>query len=775
MTPFDDDDKRQQAIHYYRGIANANLEDDCLHDINLFYLASALHEQFDRDGYIALLSEAIDLYRKTLKFRRTGHPLRDTSLNALGIGLHDQFRQNGGKEKIHEAILLHQEALDLRPPGHPLRLTSLNNMGVIYSLLFKSDGNPDVLAKTIHTHTEQLSLCPPNHRLRVPGLCNLAIALHESFGLHGREEDLTKSIRLHREAVSLFPQGNPRRGIILNALSNALRDRFKLYRDLDSFSEAVSIQREVLALRPAGHPGRATSLHNLALTLLNSLEPSESNLSEITVYLEEAIGLYPPDITLHWDSHCYLACALSQLATIRKDNSVFLKAIELHRESVSSSHLDSPYRDDYFFQMGKTFWELYKFSGNQEDLTAAFRGHHEALQIRGMGHPRRVFSHHAISQILLNPRVHRIDEGLDHVESANLDPYCPARKRLELLLKIVPILESTASCENPINKQRTSRRVLEVYIQAIELLPQAAHLGMNLVSRLRELVGTEHLCRVAAIRALLLDKPAVAVEILEEGRTVLWAQSLCLRRTNDLQSLRDDERLTLSRLFHTLEHQSQIIPETSESKTELERRLDDLRRLNAEAQSMLRQIRSRPGFARFMKIESFEKLTNASQSGPVVFLVATDLACFAVVLTGWASPATVVRLDEVTPCLLQEWRIRIRDSSQRDDSYDVREHDSSQDIEFDRLGCYKLTPGALSVETQVYRTLSKLWQAIVQPVIHALDLKVFFNLLLSRISNLSALFIIEGNRRCQTARSLVSCWRLCILAAPCSRNLWTNR
>jgi hypothetical protein len=61
---------------------------------------------------------------------------------------------------------------------------------------------------------------------------------------------------------------------------------------------------------------------------------------------------------------------------------------------------------------------------------------------------------------------------------------------------------------------------LDVYVAAIQLLPRVAHAGLDLSARLRELSGSEQLCRAAAMQAILLNQLPVAVEVFEEGKAV---------------------------------------------------------------------------------------------------------------------------------------------------------------------------------------------------------------------------------------------------------------
>jgi hypothetical protein len=93
-----------------------------------------------------------------------------------------------------------------------------------------------------------------------------------------------------------------------------------------------------------------------------------------------------------------------------------------------------------------------------------------------------------------------------------------------------------------------SQPTLDVYLKVIQLLPRVAHVGLDPLTQLRELSGSEQLCRTAATRAVLLNQLTTAIEAYEDGKAVFWMQALRLR-SNALDDLPAAERNKLRQLF----------------------------------------------------------------------------------------------------------------------------------------------------------------------------------------------------------------------------------
>jgi hypothetical protein len=246
-----------------------------------------------------------------------------------------------------------------------------------------------------------------------------------------------------------------------------------------------------------------------------------------------------------------------------------------------------------------------------------------------------------------------------------------------------------------------SELALDVYVEAIQLLPRAAHAGLDLSTRLRELSGSEQLCRAGAMRAMLLGQLPMAVEVYEEGKTVFWSQALRLRSTVlDVLPVADSKKL--KHLFQLLNEDSAGISMDGKNKlADQERRIEYRRQLNDQAERLIEEIRGRPGFDRFLRIPQFQHLSQAATNSFVVALVATEFRYFAIVIQANEAPEDVP-LPFVNGEMLRKLVVQTSGSGMRDIA--------------DR--------GVVKERIHPRVPLEQLWRTIVRPVLLHLGLEV---------------------------------------------------
>jgi hypothetical protein len=76
---------------------------------------------------------------------------------------------------------------------------------------------------------------------------------------------------------------------------------------------------------------------------------------------------------------------------------------------------------------------------------------------------------------------------------------------------------------------RRTREGADGYAQAVALLPEVAWHGLDRATREQQLTHWSGLAADAAACAIADDRLDLAVELLEQGRSVLWTQALTLR------------------------------------------------------------------------------------------------------------------------------------------------------------------------------------------------------------------------------------------------------
>jgi hypothetical protein len=208
---------------------------------------------------------------------------------------------------------------------------------------------------------------------------------------------------------------------------------------------------------------------------------------------------------------------------------------------------------------------------------------------------------------------------------------------------------------------------LEAYHIAIDLLPQLAWLGSSMPDRHHQLkYASDTVCHAAAA-AVKAGHNGLAVEWLEQGRSVIWGQLLQLRTPLDFLKSRHPE--LGQNLEHTLLHLEELESQWSITNMAIKplgtqmlasksgilaKSSHDLAYDRAQ---LLTKIRAQPGFETFMLPKPLSQLTPAACSGPIVMLVLSpvDNRCNAlIILPNLEDDVISLALESFTPWLAEQ-------------------------------------------------------------------------------------------------------------------------
>jgi tetratricopeptide (TPR) repeat protein len=676
--------------------------------VALLNAGAQLLESFKQYGGLDTLQEAVDMLRRALALFPQGQHHRGSALNNLATALVTQYEQDSDILKLSEAVDRHREALSLRPQGHPDRAISLHNLVDAVMNQYDQDGDTAKLAEMVDWSREALSLCPEGHPDRSKMLSKLASALRASYQQDGDISKLVEAISWHREALYLSPQGHPGRPISFNNLATALMRQYEQDGDPKKLVETVDLHRKALSLRPEGHPDRVSSLINLAVTLMWQYK-QDGNMSKLI----EAVDCQRDALLLSPQGHHDRAVLLDNLAgaltmQYEKDGDVskLAEAVDWRHEALSLRPRGHPDRGDSLNNLSNNYLAQHEHDGNESALITALELRRECLDSWIPGHPVRHEAHHSIAEVqLMDSSLFDWTKALDHLMQAITDNSATPRLRLIRGIQSLRRVER-ASARNP-KQYFYSQQVLVVYIQAIQLLPRAAHAGLDISVRLRELAGSEQLCRVAAMRAMLLGQLPTAVEVFEEGKAVFWSQALRLRSTAlDKLPTADGDRLR--HLFRMLDADHTGSSVVGLERADLEQHIEHRRQLNNKADRLIEEIRHRPGFERFLRNPQYEQLAEVASNGYVVALIANEPVYFAILIQAGKDPQPV-SLPSVDGKTLRRLTELTSGSGMRD-------------LADERVTKQRIHPRV---------PLEQIWVTIVKPVLLHLGLQVCHNRLIS--------------------------------------------
>jgi hypothetical protein len=246
---------------------------------------------------------------------------------------------------------------------------------------------------------------------------------------------------------------------------------------------------------------------------------------------------------------------------------------------------------------------------------------------------------------------------------------------------------------------------LEAHQTVIRLIPRVVWVGTTVTKRFNDITKLTDSVSNAVAAALEDGNLSLAMEWLEQGRSVIWGQLLSLR--TPLDDLHDLDPLLATQLKQVgRELESGIEGGSSNAAKKqyqsLELQAQRQRRLAAEWEELIGRARLLPGLETFLLPRSFSTLRNATHCGSIVLVNVHERRCDAIVLRDSADiqhvplPALSVSLCEKLCVALQGTLKHYRDSER--------------------------ATQLAKPSTDLKRLLSTLWTTIVTPVLKALEI-----------------------------------------------------
>ncbi|KAF9077039.1 TPR-like protein [Rhodocollybia butyracea] len=561
---------------------------------SLYNLSLCLWNRFQQTGYLEDLNESIQLDRDALLLHPMGHPHHDSSLHNLSLGLWNRFQQTGYLEDLNESIQLDRDALLLHPMGHPHHGSSLHNLSLGLWNRFQQTGHLEDLDNSIELNRDALLLCPMGHPDHASSLNNLSLCLWNRFKQTGYLEDLENSIELNRDALLLRPMGHPDRGSSLNNLGLCLWIRFQQTGYLEDLDNSIQLSRDALLLRPMGHPDRGSSLNNLSLCLRIRFQQT-SQLED----LDNSIELNRDALLLRPMGHPDRSSSLNNLSLclrIRFQQTGHLEdldnSIQLNRDALLLCPIGHPLHGSFLSGLSLSLSIRFELTGHQEDLTECISASKQAAE--------DIYS--PVSECLRTVR-NWVDFTWRHdIAQSNLDAYITGLSLISRSLAMMPMISLQYQ-----------------HLSSVIKLPKFFSDG--------------------ASRAIQLDQLALAVEIIEQGRGLLWSELRGLRTPMDkLQALDPSLADELMQINRQLERLSM---ENSVNGDLFGHSLSEKRRLLHARSDIIEKIHKIPGLETFLSRKSFNELKSAAKNGPVIVVNCSRYRSDALIVLEQNSPVLI--------------------------------------------------------------------------------------------------------------------------------------
>ncbi|KAG9118612.1 hypothetical protein FRC07_006797, partial [Ceratobasidium sp. 392] len=616
--------------------------------------------RYQHAGGLEALETSIDYLERAVLITPDDHPEKLEQLTSLSSLLGLLFRYTGSSEPTNRMILCRQQALALTPEGHHDRPVRLMHLSESYWTRSMHLGRLDDLDKSAYYAEQAALLTPDGHQDKHRQLSHLGHSYHMLFHHLGRMADLEKAIGYLEEAFCMTVDGNPNRFAYLLDLSSLYDYRFAHTRGLDDQKKAIDCLKQAVSWAPSSLPEDIYQLFKLGYCYLVLFSHSDSSQ-----YFNNAVTLLKQAVRLTSDDHQSRSCVLSTLGAVyltwfQKFGGLesLVQSIEYLEQSISLSSVISITLNAPLTLLGEAYHHKFRSSGLLQDAQSAM-----------------AYSQRAATAPTGRPK--------SKLGSARIWAMCA------MLSDNVP---------------------LEGYAHAMALLPQVVWLGSSIQLRYKHIsseVGS--LVTEAAAVAVACDRNDLALEWLEQGRSIVWTQMLDLRSPLDeLYVAHPKVAEELECVCAHLERASMPGPfglaHMGSQISQLEADLAH-RRAAERREWLIEHIRRLYGFEDFLRPPSSSKLVDMLQ-GRIAVVVNTFESEYSVALVVQSRTKTITRV------LLPSFSTQKAENAR---SY-LRSYLQKGGV---RRG-FKI--GDSTEKMKLVGTLSMLWYGVVQPILAHLNI-----------------------------------------------------
>jgi tetratricopeptide (TPR) repeat protein len=630
---FGDTADLDQAITWGRGAVHAIPAGHDDRPNALTNLGMSCLTRYQRFGNSADLDEAIRYCTEAEQQAGTSHPRRGIFLSNAGLAYRERFGLTTDEIDLAESIRYAEAALRATPADDVGFASNLANLAGAYQIRFTRFGDPADLSRAIG-YWQRAERSSASHADHPTMLSALGLALRMRFEQTGDDADLDVAIRHSAQAVRESPETHTTyAGLLLNCAA-AHKIRFDRFQDGADLDEAFRYAQRAVQVTPAGHPERAKHLGALAV-IYQALFRQTGRLE----HLDQAVRLGHEGLEATPLTHADRGMRLSDLGLMHRMRfeqttapDDLRQAIHHGREAVQATASGDPERAMRLSNLGLAYQVQYELTRAEKDLDRAIRWGTEAVEITPAGHPNRAGYLSNLAQAHRAQFERGTPGGLAQAISCWRDavssPVAPVHQR---------VAAATAwgiACEN----LEDAAPAAEGFAAAVRLLPLLAWRGLERSLREQHLADLGGLVTDAAGWAIEAGNLENAVELLEQGRSVLWSQPLQLR--TDLARLRVVNAGLASRLDEVREALDRPRPvsgaidgEDAQAGWDKELVAGRYRELARQWDDIVGQVRDLPGFESFLGGTPFSRLREASSGGPVVVVNISNRRCDALIVT----------------------------------------------------------------------------------------------------------------------------------------------
>ncbi|MEU6730061.1 CHAT domain-containing protein [Nonomuraea wenchangensis] len=670
----------------------------------LLALARARSQRFLLTGDAAAADAAIDAYRRAAAELPSGRADRATALAGLSETLHIRAELTGSEADLDAAVEVGEQGWREPSAAHSRAMAAISLCDALRMRSQRTGRRSDVDTAVDVIVAAADSLAEGDLR-RLLCRLQLAAVLSQRFTLTGDLADIDTCVEIARSVLGELPAHSPVRLLAYDVLSGNLWKRAGNRGDLRDLDEAIEVSDLALTVPTIDHRQRSTLLYNKAGMLRERFD-AHGDRADLDVAIESAKAALAALPRRHpYRPLVAKGLALLYVSRYDGDNRDDLpEIIRLGQEGLSATRRDDPSWASHQHVVGYglllRFWETRR----ARDLRAAIHALEASVAATSPDDPS------------LAPRAGQLGLALNERHESrgrNRD-----RDGAMAAFRLAAGMTSTGTLRHLVDTRMLAGyclrhgspvEALEHYRVCVqELLPLAAWRGLDRASQENQLKQIGGLAGEAAAAALACDSPRAAVQLLEQSRSVLWAQLL------ETRSDRSELRARHPELAAEFDEVSAILDGRGDPRApgslqpgELgsagrlapHQEADRRRHATARFSELRDRVRELPGFAAFLRPPDFAALLQTAARGPVVIVNVDRLRCDALLLT------TGGLLVLPLPGLSKD------DATRRARAFHQALAVASQG-----------RATSIAAAQTVLATLEWLWDAVAQPVLDALAL-----------------------------------------------------
>ncbi|EPQ50568.1 hypothetical protein GLOTRDRAFT_96845 [Gloeophyllum trabeum ATCC 11539] len=679
-----------------------------------YNLAACSQLRFDRLGDLDDLDATFLHLKEGLDKANAKQPIFSKPQASLAQAYLAKYQRWGDPKDIEKALELNQQVITDSPLEGPELYSCVSMITAAYRHKYGREGDVQYLQLAAEHSKKVMDVIQQGDTNLARYQYDYGITLQYLYERTGILEDINIALQITQQAIANTSTDDPDMPLWVNGLGISYQHRYDRLGQLHDLEEAVACHKRAVELLPNNHVDLPAMENSLGIAYGERYDrlKNPEDLELAIFYKQKAVDRTPKEHSELCNFENNLGFAYQERYKHSHDLNDLDTAISYYQRALE--HTPEGHRDSFAWHnsMATAYHNKYDHLGDQDLLDKAIC--HASLALEGVAlHPpdcaqweydlASIYQSSYDSQMNvahLDLALERFAKGSDSYQSTAFSRFRSAVEGAKLAHKVNRIPNAQ-----------------EAYSKAFDLLPQVIWLGVNFSDRQHALSYASELALDAAACYVTAGAPERAVELLEQGRSILISQLLNLR--TDLDMI-EDIQPDLARELRAVSNQLQTHPteDFDDQNEELadkpgqqphRRNTSSMRMQLAERWEMLvASVRKRPGLEHFLGPQPFSSLKQCAKKGVAVILNCSQFRCDALIILPNATSVHVVPLESVSQQKVAKLRVNLGEWTGAFRSRDINS-DSNRHI---RRHAVNKTFGEL---------LEELFSAVVQPVFNQLE------------------------------------------------------